>query len=101
MSEMSTMDIPFSPEMGGSEALSALGYSRVQCASADRHEIWSKNNYNRESYIMSFTKIELSATYAMKYSQDAKDDGYSRMVMSIPETQACIMRCKELSGDRQ
>ena len=43
---LSTMDIPFSPEMGGKEGLSALGYSRTKKTAC--YELWQSSIYIAE-----------------------------------------------------
>lgn len=99
MSELSTMDMPFSPDMGGKEALSALGYSRVK-AGEQETERWEQSSTTK--WPIENVYIVFSESYgACRLAIDTDDNTESPCYMSMQEMQACIKRINELVGGRQ
>ena len=95
--ELSTMDIAFSPDMGGKEGLSALGYSRVHPMGSDGYprELWQKSSTASWEVV----KLAIGKTSVCKFCYDTDDGMENPTYMTVPEMKACIRRCEELAQE--
>ena len=105
MSELSTIDLEWSPDMGGKEGLSALGYERVeQLTGVPEKWVPTKNpeKWVREEFgtYMS-TYIHLFEDSAVKLRYDFMDKwrGTEYEYMTVQEMTSCIKRCQELAKE--
>ena len=96
---LSTMDIPFSPEMGGKEGLSALGWSRVRrmgtpLGSPDYPpELWAKSKFEGP-------RVAISTNGACFFDQRTIDE--DAQWASADEMRAVLKRIEELkAGDTE
>ena len=93
---LSTMDIPFSPEMGGKECLSALGCSRTH-----RHEAFERWQHEDGESVIVFTPDGLTSSRWLACAH--YNDGVEHpLPLTKAELAACILRIKELeAGDAE
>ncbi len=93
---MSTMDIEYSPDMGGKEALSALGYSRVY--KSEDTEFWAIDTKSHRRQI-SFNRF--GRAYLCEATYVVRDDGgwATAMQLSACEMEACARRMRELEAE--
>lgn len=85
---LSTMDIPFSPDMGGREGLSAMGYSRTKKTAC--YELWQSSSYTAEISLSRHGGEHWQAKFksALGYSIGANAD----------QLRAALKRIEELEG---
>ena len=105
MAELSTMDLEWSPDMGGKEGLSALGYKRVEQLTGvperwvptKNPEKWVKEGF----YTYMDTYIYLFEDRAIKLRMDFmnKYKGTEYEYMTVQEMTSCIKRCQELAEE--
>ena len=105
MTELSTMDLEWSPDMGGKEGLSALGYERVQQLTGvperwvptENPEKWVKEEFGTylDTYIYLFEDgaAKLRMDFMRKYETPKYD------YMTVQEMMSCIKRCQELAEE--
>ncbi len=99
---ISTMDIEYSPDMGGKEGLSALGYSRVY--KSEDTEFWAMDTKSHR-YQISFNRFvslnRLDSAYLCKATCVVRDDGgwATAMQLSACEMEACARRMRELEAE--
>ena len=92
---LSTMDIPYSPDMGGKEALSALGWSRT--LKRDHYEQWKKDD--DPTCMIAITVTGGNGYADGRYSDD--EDTYG-LPLAHDELLACARRIEELrAGDAE
>lgn len=97
MPDLSTMDIEWSPDMGGKEGLSALGYSRIRPMAKGGYprECWQKDSTASWEVVC----IAIDSENACKFTVDRDNDWESPSYMSVQEMASCIKRCGELEED--
>lgn len=100
---LSTMDIPYSPDMGGKEALSALGWSRAN--KGEFCEQWKFDFTDKDGLksiaVLFFSFKPFKGPWLVRSTVCNRREQKARFLTS-DEMRACIKRIEELeAGDAE